>query len=189
MKLVIGLGNPGNKYLNTRHNIGFMAVDLYLKTQGLSAKYDQKFDGEICKTTSIEEKVILLKPSTFMNLSGTSIQKVIHYYDIAIEDILIIVDDVNLDTGKLRLRHTGGHGGHNGLKHIIGTLKTEDFKRIRVGVGYENNMPLDRFVLGKFNEDEMSLITRSIDSVVDAINLFIEGKPFVDIMTIFNTQT
>lgn len=189
MKLVIGLGNPGNKYLNTRHNVGFMAIDAYLKKQGLSAKFDQKFDGEICKTTSAEEKVIFLKPSTFMNLSGTSIQRAMQYFDVSLDDILIIVDDVNLDTGKLRLRHTGGHGGHNGLRHIIGTLKSEEFKRIRVGVGYENNMPLDRFVLGKFNDDDMSLIARSIDHVVEAITLFIEDKPFVDIMTIFNTQT
>jgi len=189
MKLIVGLGNPGRKYSQTRHNVGFMVIDTFLKNLQLKTKFDAKLNGEICLTTINQEKTMFLKPSTFMNLSGDSIYKAVQYYQIQLEDIVIIVDDVNLTTGKLRLRELGGHGGHNGLRHIIALLKSEQLKRIRIGIGYENNMPLDRFVLGKFDEDDLSLIQKAIVESVEAISLFLNNKPFVDIMTKYNTQT
>ena len=125
MKIIIGLGNPGSKYHQTRHNIGFMVVDQYAKQENLKFKYESKFNAEVSTTSIDQEKVILVKPSTYMNLSGEAVLKIMKYYDVDIEDILVIVDDINLETGKLRLRLLGGHGGHNGLKNIIGLLHSE----------------------------------------------------------------
>lgn len=189
MKLVVGLGNPGLKYERTRHNVGFMVIDEVLKKLSLKASFDTKFNAEVAKTRYKEEVVIFAKPSTYMNLSGEAITKLMHYHQLTIDDLLVIVDDVNIDTGRLRLRPIGGHGGHNGLRHIIGVLKTEDFKRIRIGVGYQNNIPLDKFVLGTFAKDEQPLIERAVLWSAQAVLDHLEGMPFVDVMTKYNTQT
>lgn len=189
MKLIVGLGNPGSKYQHTRHNVGFMVIDDVLKKLNQSAKLDSKFNAEVSIFNHNTEKVICAKPSTYMNLSGDSVYRLMHYYHVEIDDVLVIVDDVNLDTGKLRLRPLGGHGGHNGLRHIIGVLKSEDYKRIRIGIGYQNDMPLDRFVLGKFDDKEMPLIALAVEKTSQAVIDFIEGKPFIDVMTKYNTQT
>lgn len=189
MKLIIGLGNPGSKYHQTRHNVGFMVVDEFLNKYQGKMKYDTKFNAEITQMLIHGDKVFLMKPSTYMNLSGEAILKFVKYYDINLDQILVFVDDINLPSGKLRLRETGGHGGHNGLRNMIGLLKTEDFKRVRIGIDNQPSMPLDSYVLGKFTEDELALINRSISISVKIIDDFIKDMPYKDIMTKYNTQT
>ncbi|PKK96828.1 MAG: aminoacyl-tRNA hydrolase [Tenericutes bacterium HGW-Tenericutes-3] len=189
MKLVVGLGNPGSKYQKTRHNVGFMVIDEILRVIGGQAKFDSKFNAEVLTTQLNGEKVILVKPSTFMNLSGEAISKLMKYYDVDIKDILVIVDDVNLDTGKLRLRELGGHGGHNGLRNIIGLLKDDGFKRVRIGVGNNTNIPLDQYVLGQFTQDQLIVLQKAIKFSTEICEQFIENVPFSDIMTKYNTQT
>src|SRR5690606_5529715 len=126
MKCIVGLGNPGKKYQSTRHNIGFMVIDELLSRQNLSLNKD-KFKGKYTQTIINGEKVLLLEPQTYMNLSGESLRPLMDYYDIDVEDIIVIYDDLDLPTGKVRLRQKGGHGGHNGIRSIIDHLGTKDF--------------------------------------------------------------
>lgn len=187
MKLVVGLGNPGLKYQKTRHNVGFMVIDEILKEAGVSARFDAKFNAEVAVLNVQGKKLCLAKPSTFMNLSGEAISKIMNYYDIPMEDLLVIVDDVNLETGKLRLRETGGHGGHNGLRNIIGLLHSENFKRVRIGVDNNPNIPLDQYVLGQFSSDQFITLSKAIMHSKTIIEMFVEGVSYKDIMTKFNT--
>jgi len=136
MKLVVGLGNPGAKYKGTRHNVGFMTMD--------EVAYQEKFDFD--KAQIGGEKVIFMKPLTFMNLSGEAIRPLMNYFKIGIEDLLVVYDDMDLPVGKIRLRQKGGAGGHNGIKSIISCLGTSEFNRIKVGVG----RPKDGRTVGKF---------------------------------------
>lgn len=189
MKLVVGLGNPGQRYQKTRHNVGFMVIDEMLKILGINAKFDSKFNAEVAMAIVDGEKLILAKPSTFMNLSGEAITKLIKYYDIDLDDLLVIVDDVNLETGKLRLREAGGHGGHNGLRNIIGLLHTEAFKRVRIGIDNNLSLPLDQYVLGQLTSDQMITLQKSIKFSTEIIDLLVHNVPFTDIMTKYNTQT
>lgn len=189
MKLVIGLGNPGSKYHQTRHNVGFMVLDHYAKEINQTFKYQPKFNAEIFQANLEGEKVLFAKPSTYMNLSGEAIIKIMKYYDILLEDILVFVDDIHIDTGRLRLRALGGHGGHNGLKNIIGLCHSNEFKRVRIGVSNNTNMALDHYVLSQFGKDEMIQISIAIEKSKDIINQFIKGVSFTDTMTTFNTQT
>ncbi len=189
MKLIVGLGNPGKKYNKTRHNVGFMVVDQYLKQHNVASKIDMRFESEIAQTVIKGEKVILIKPTTYMNLSGQAVLKVVQYFDIELADILVFVDDINLDTGRLRLRQFGGHGGHNGLKNINQLLKSNRYKRVRIGVDNNDAMPLDKYVLGAFNKEEAITIDISIAHCLNIIDDFVNGKPYSDIMTTYNTQT
>jgi peptidyl-tRNA hydrolase, PTH1 family len=189
VKLIIGLGNPGSKYQQTRHNVGFMVLDQYANDLKQTFKYDNKFNAEVFITNIFQEKVMFVKPSTYMNLSGEAVIKIMKYYDVDIDDILVFVDDINLDTGRLRLRAFGGHGGHNGLKNIIGLCHSNEFKRVRIGVSNNSNMALDHYVLSQFGKQEMIEISIAIEKSKDIINQYIKGVPFTDIMTTFNTQT
>lgn len=188
MKLVVGLGNPGLKYSKTRHNIGFVVIDEMLRLIGGKAKFNIKFNAEVLCTRLGNEKVILAKPSTFMNLSGEAIVKLQKYYNVDIEDILVVVDDVHLETGKIRIRELGGHGGHNGLRNIVGLLHSEEFKRIRIGVGNNKDVPLDKYVLGKFSSDQEIVMHKAVKKATEVIKLLAQKTPFVDIMTKYNTQ-
>lgn len=189
MKLIVGLGNPGQKYAKTRHNIGYHVIDAYLEKSKEKIKFDPKLNAEIVCVNQLGHKYCLAKPTTYMNLSGEAVTKIMKYYDIDIEDLLIIVDDINLQTGKIRLRELGGHGGHNGLRNIIGLLKSENFKRVRIGVDNNPSIELDQHVLGKFREDEWISIYPAIQQSMEIIELFVHNKPFKDIMSIYNTQT
>ncbi len=189
MKLFVGLGNPGKKYQFTRHNVGFMAIDTFANRNQLSFKFESKFNSEIVMFTQNQEKIILCKPSTFMNLSGDAIIKIMNYYHIPIEDVFVFVDDINLDVGRLRLREKGGHGGHNGLRDIIQKLHARDFKRIRIGIGENTLDRLDHYVLGEFSKNELITIKHAADRCVEIIDEVISNKNYLDIMTKFNTQT
>jgi len=186
MKLIVGLGNPGKAYEHTRHNVGFEVLDLLSKELGAPFKLDKAFKGYIASTNVLEEKVILLKPTTFMNLSGEAVIAVVNFYKVPMEDILIIYDDIALDIARLRLRESGSAGGHNGVKSLIAHLGTQTFKRIRVGIS-GTDKSLCSHVLGKFSKDEKIPMQISYHHASDAAVAFIKGVNFVDIMTKYNT--
>ncbi len=174
MKLIVGLGNPGVEYENTRHNAGFMVVDK-ISSQYNIAINRQKFKGVYGEGFIANEKVILLKPATYMNLSGESVREVRDFYKINSEDIIIIYDDISLDIGRLRLREKGSAGGHNGIKSIISNLGTDIFPRIKVGVG-QPNVDLVKYVLGKFSKQELEVINESMDAAVKATEEIVKNN-------------
>lgn len=184
MKLIVGLGNPGKEYDQTRHNVGYDCVSAFAANNQITFKYEPSFEGMIGTYVKLGTKALLLKPTTFMNLSGRSLIKVVNYFNIKIGDILIISDDVHLDLGKIRLRYKGSSGGHNGLKDIISVLKTEQFKRLRIGIS--NNDELIDFVLSKFSKKERAVIETSILESLNIIHDFIHEKEFEQIMTRYN---
>lgn len=171
MKLIVGLGNYGKEYQNTRHNIGFMALDFYAKQNSLS--FDKrKFKGLYTETIINGEKVLLLKPQTYMNLSGECLRDFISYFHINIDDILVIYDDMDLDVGTLRLREKGSAGGHNGIKNIILHIKSNEFKRVRVGISKDENRNTIDYVLGKFRDEEKKIIDEKIEIISHIIEDF-----------------
>jgi len=164
MKLIVGLGNPGKEYENTRHNIGFKVVDEFAKNNNLEIN-KLKFDGLYCEFIINDEKVIILKPQKYINLSGEVIRKYVDYYKINIEDILIICDDLDLDLGKIRIRYKGSSGGHNGLKNIENHLRTQTYKRVKIGISNNKIIDTKDYVLGKFDNDSSLTINDSINKV------------------------
>ena len=187
MYVIAGLGNPGAKYQNTRHNAGFDVLDRLSLSYGIPLK-EKKFNGLLGRGIIGGERVILVKPQTYMNLSGDCIAAVTHYYGVPQEQLIVVVDDVYLDAGVLRVRKSGSAGGHNGLKDIIKKLPGGDFPRVRVGVGKQpENMDLISHVLSHFTEEERAVmnvaeedaakaaVTIMTDGVESAMNLF-NGK-------------
>jgi len=169
MKLIVGLGNPGNEYKDTRHNIGFMILDNYLK----DVLWKTKNDSLIYMKEIKKEQILFLKPLTYMNLSGKAIKKVMDFYKIDIKDILIVQDDLDLDVGKYKIKRNSSSGGHNGIKSIISELKSDEFARLKVGIGKSEIIPVDKYVLSKFSQEELSLITSNYIKFNEIINNFI----------------
>ena len=184
MKLVVGLGNYGKEYKNTRHNIGFMALDFYAKKNNLQID-KKKFKGLYVETLIDGEKVILLEPQTYMNLSGICVRDFILYFHIDIKDVLVIYDDMDLEVGVLRLREKGSAGGHNGIKNIIENIKTNEFKRIRVGISKDKDKNVIYYVLGKFSEEDKKLIDEKIEQISDIIEDFVKCD-FNKVMSKYN---
>ena len=168
MKLIVGLGNPGKKYDNTRHNMGFMAIDLLSDQANLDVD-KEVFHGLMGRGKIYEQDVILFKPTTFMNLSGTAVQEVVHYFKIELEDIVVIYDDMALEPGTIRLRKEGSSGGHKGMQNIIDCLSTEQIKRIRIGIGEPGENDNIDYVLSKPLKDEMPVIEEAIANAVRAV--------------------
>ncbi|MEH7457101.1 aminoacyl-tRNA hydrolase [Bacillus pseudomycoides] len=186
MKLIVGLGNPGREYELTRHNIGFMAIDELAKRWNISLN-EQKFKGLFGAGFVNGEKVILLKPLTYMNLSGESIRPLMDYYKIDVEDFVVMYDDLDIPVGKLRLRMKGSAGGHNGVKSTITHLGTQEFQRIRMGIDRpKNGMKVVDYVLGRFTAEEMPDVNHSIENAADACEEWLK-KPFLQIMNTFNS--
>jgi len=183
MKLIVGLGNPGKDYDHTRHNTGYMTLDYFAEKYNATFKLDTKLEGFI-STINIEgKKIVLLKPTTYMNLSGNSISKVLNYYKIDVKDMLVIHDDLDLGVGVIRFRNHGSAGGHNGLKSIIEHIGS-NFNRCKIGIDKSNDTI--SHVLGKFSKDEQTLIDNAIIKVSDAIIDFINEKSFEEIMNKYN---
>ena len=175
--IIAGLGNPGKEYENTRHNIGFMTVDAI--AQKYHCNIDRlKFKSLCCDTMIAGKRVLLMKPTTYMNLSGQAVTEAMQFYKVPIENVLVVSDDISLDVGKLRCRRKGSHGGHNGLKNIILLSGKDNFPRIKMGVGKKPNPEYDLadWVLSKFTDDELKNLKPAIDSAVDAAELIINGK-------------
>lgn len=167
MKLIVGLGNPGKKYEGTRHNMGFMAVDLFSDM----AKIDvdkEVFSGLLGRGKVFDEDILVFKPTTFMNLSGTAVSQVVHYFKIEKEDIIVVYDDMAIAPGNIRLRLNGSSGGHKGMQNIIEQLGTSDIKRIRIGIGEPTYDTVD-FVLSKPLKEEKELIDGAIENAANAI--------------------
>ncbi|MDA2665356.1 aminoacyl-tRNA hydrolase [Bacillus cereus group sp. Bc011] len=186
MKLIVGLGNPGREYELTRHNIGFMAIDELAKRWNISLN-EQKFKGVFGAGFVNGEKVILLKPLTYMNLSGESIRPLMDYYKIDVEDFVVLYDDLDIPVGKLRLRMKGSAGGHNGVKSTISHLGTQEFQRIRMGIDRpKNGMKVVDYILGRFTSEEIPDVNHSIEKAADACEEWL-NKPFLQIMNTFNS--
>lgn len=147
MKLIIGLGNFEDKYLFTRHNAGFMMVDFFVRANSQSFKLEKKLKSAISKFKFNNEDIVLIKPLTYMNLSGEAISAVMNFYKIEVKDILVIYDDISLDLGSIRFRNSGSDGGHNGIKSVIQHLGTKDFDRLKIGIGPQPNIPSEAYVL------------------------------------------
>ena len=171
--LIVGLGNPGEKYYNTRHNIGFELIDFICK------KHESEFEtnrlGQISKISIKGRKVLLLKPNTFMNLSGKSVKYWMLQENIKLKNILIISDDLNLPLGKIRFRAKGSSGGHNGLENIAQALNSLEYPRLRIGIGNDKNSNQIDFVLGIFNSNEYDIIHSNFDLISKSINSFIHS--------------
>ena len=172
MKLIVGLGNPGKEYENTRHNIGFIFID-YFAEKNKATIDKEKFNGLYTQITINNEKVILLKPLSYMNLSGEVVRKFVDYFKIDINNILIISDDLDMNFGKLRLRPDGSSGGHNGLKNIALNLNTESFKRLKVGISNNKDIDTKDYVLGKFSKEEKETINNLKEQVSNILGDFI----------------
>ncbi|MDY4078220.1 MAG: aminoacyl-tRNA hydrolase [Clostridium sp.] len=166
MFLIVGLGNPGREYENTRHNIGFAAMDVIAEKYNIDINRT-KFKGEYGEGFINGNKVILLKPYTFMNLSGESVREAIDFYKLTEEQVLIIYDDISLELGRLRIREKGSAGGHNGIKSIINHMGTDVFTRIKIGVGAPKG-DLVNHVLGRFSKDEVNVLKQTLDAVTEA---------------------
>lgn len=173
MKLIVGLGNPTAKYDKTRHNVGFEVIDQLSKEYNITVDI-AKHKGLYGKGKIEGQSVILLKPMTYMNLSGESVVAVANYFKIEAEDIIVIYDDINLDVGRLRIREKGSAGGHNGIKNIIAHLGTDGFPRIRVGVGMKPpKMDLADYVLSHFTKDEQAMMESGYDKACKALELMV----------------
>lgn len=167
MKLIVGLGNPGKEYENTRHNMGFMAIDRFATKNNVTISKN-KFGGLYAEMNINGEKVILLKPQQYINLSGEVIKKFVDFYKININDILIISDDLDQPVGKYKLRYKGSSGGHNGLKNIELHLKTNEYKRIKIGISNNKQMNTKDYVLGKIDLENKKILD-SVFKIVENI--------------------
>lgn len=178
MKLIVGLGNPGSRYEKTRHNAGFMAIDeIQERTTFGSFKMFDKFKAEIADGQIENEKVILAKPQTFMNLSGQSVSAIMNFYKIPIEDLIVIFDDADMPYGSMRIRPEGSGGGHKGMKSIIELLGTQGFVRIRLGIQPPISFKgvLEDYVLGKLTDSEKKNLKSVINQVPHAVGMILEG--------------
>ncbi len=174
MKLIVGLGNPGSEYRDTRHNVGFMVADALAERWRVAGGWREKFDALHVKAMVGEESVVLAKPLTYMNLSGQAVAGLAGFYKIDPADVFIVTDDVALPLGRLRARREGGAGGHNGLKSIIQSLGTQAFPRMRVGVGRgDSRRDLADHVLGRFDADERDTVSAAVLRAADASELFL----------------
>lgn len=164
MKLIVGLGNPGKEYENTRHNVGFMFIDNFAEDLGVDIS-KKKFNGSYTKVKILNEDVILLKPLSYMNLSGEVVRKFVDYFNVNIEDILIISDDLDLFMGNFKLKSSGSSGGHNGLRNIEQYLATPNYKRLKIGISNNKNIDTKDYVLGKFTKSEEKTLSSLLDTV------------------------
>ena len=175
-KLIVGLGNPGDKYFETKHNVGFMLVDQMAKSLNLTFSHDKIFQADIASTFLNGEKVYFVKPTTFMNESGKAVHALLTYYGLDIEDLLVIYDDLDMEVGKIRLRAKGSAGGHNGIKSIISHLGTNVFPRIKVGVGEKpSGYDLADYVLGHFSKDDRAKMQEGYTRAMHAAEMLVAG--------------
>lgn len=184
MKLIVGLGNPGKEYEQTRHNMGFWALDQYASNHQLIFN-KEKFNGVYVEIIIKGEKIILLKPMKYINLSGEVVKKYVDYFKIAIDDILIISDDLDLDVGKYKLKSKGGSGGHNGLKNIEFHLKTNQYKRLKIGIANNKSMDTKDYVIGKVPNDTKLKLENVINNIQPIIDDFIKLS-FDNLMNKYN---
>jgi len=168
MYIIVGLGNPGKKYELTRHNVGFETIDRIAEKYNISVN-KLKYKALIGEGTIGNEKVILVKPQTYMNLSGETVLSICNFYQLSMENLIVIYDDVDTDFAKLRIRKKGSAGTHNGMRSIISLLQKDDFPRVRIGIGKSSHMQLADFVLQRFSKDEMIEMNETLDRAAQAV--------------------
>ena len=171
MKLIAGLGNIGEKYCFTRHNAGFMVLDKLVMDNNITFREEKKLKCFIAKFNDN----ILIKPTTFMNLSGEAVRAVMDYYKIDVKDILIVYDDIALDLGRIRFRANGSDGGHNGIKSIIKQVGTKDFDRLKIGIGPQPNVPSENYVLQNFPKEQLEELKNILKTADEAIEFYLEN--------------
>lgn len=186
MKLIVGLGNPGAQYAKTRHNVGFMAVDRLAQRHAITGP-KHKFQARVLEGPLAGEKCVLVQPLVYMNRSGRSVAEAVRFYKLALEDVLVIVDDVALPCGAIRLRKAGSAGGHNGLSDIERALGTSDYPRLRIGIDPPGRIPQVDYVLGRFSPEQAEAIDRALEEGCDAIEAWI-GEGIDKAMTAFNAR-
>lgn len=187
MKLIVGLGNPGKEYENTRHNVGFMVVDNYLSRKDISDGWKNKFNGLYLEININGEKVIFLKPQSYMNLSGGVVSQFVNFYKLNISDIFVISDDLDLLTGNYKIKCKGSCGGHNGLRDIERCLGTSEYKRLKVGISKDKDVDTKDYVLGKFSKDDTKIYEGLFGTLVDVIDDYFK-LPFGDLMSKYNSK-
>lgn len=175
--MIVGLGNPGKKYDNTRHNVGFMCLDMLAEENGVKIN-KLKFSALIADVRLSGVRCLLMKPQTFMNLSGDAVVQAANFYKIPAEKIIVVFDDISLDVGKLRIRRKGSHGGHNGLKSIAAQLSSNDYPRIKIGVGAKPHPDYDLadWVLSNFTKDETKLLKSALENSVKSAELMVKDQ-------------
>lgn len=183
MKLIVGLGNFGKEYEHTRHNMGFDVVDKFADSIGEDIN-KKGFESLYLKAKYMGEDIILVKPQTYMNNSGIAVREIMDYYDIDLSDLIVVYDDMDIETGHLKLKLNGSSAGHNGIKSIIAYVGSQEFKRIRVGIGAPKNNTID-FVLGKPSKEDSILIEESQKNAVEALKIAIK-ESFNKAMTLYN---
>ncbi len=177
MKLIVGLGNPGEKYKNTRHNTGFMALDAVTSNFQFSISFQSVFNAQISNGILENKKIILAKPQTFMNESGKAVKAITDYYKIPTQNITVIHDDLDIPLGEYKIVRGRGSAGHKGAQSIIDALGTKDFTRMRIGIGVENKkIPAEDFVLENFTKEEKKIIDEVIEKVCTEIKVWIKNK-------------
>ena len=169
MKLIVGLGNPGKEYENTRHNAGFKFIDKFAQSKNIKFN-KEKFNGLYAQYNYNGEKIILLKPQKYMNLSGEVVIKFKEFYKIDLKNILIICDDLDTPLGRIKLKYKGSSGGHNGLKNIEINLHTNEYKRIKIGISKDNNCDRIDYVIGKMPKEELAILEKVTDNAPEIIN-------------------
>ena len=181
MRLIVGLGNPGKEYENTRHNIGYMIIDNFVN----SDNWKKESLAYVLKLTINNENVLFIKPTTYMNLSGQAVQYYLNYYKIDTKDLLVIQDDMDLDIGKVRLKLKSSAGGHNGIKDIIKNIKTDEFLRLKIGISKPTNDTIE-FVLGKFSKSDLEILKNNMNTYNQIITDFINNTKIETLMNRYN---
>lgn len=166
MKLIVGLGNPGKEYENTRHNMGYLFIDYYLNKKGINLEWKEKFNGLYLDTVIDGEKIIFMKPLTYMNLSGEAVRKYLDYFKIDVSDLLVVVDDLDLAVGNYKIKNNGSSGGHNGLKNIELHIGTQNYKRFRIGIS-NTTYDVKDYVLGKISVKDYYDVFDILSDVLD----------------------
>ena len=187
MKLIVGLGNPGKDYMNTRHNVGFDFIDHYLDKKNYDAVWTKKFDGLYFQTIIEGEKVFFLKPLTFMNLSGESVSKIMNYYHIETNDLLVVSDDMDINIGNFKLKNNGSSGGHNGLKSIEECIHTSEYKRLKIGISKSGDIDTVDYVLGHFSKNDREVLEKLFEDLVLVLDDYFL-LPFGDLMSKYNRK-
>lgn len=188
MKVVVGLGNPGVQYRATKHNIGFITLDELAYRQQVSFHHT-KFEADIAEIFVGSEKVLLVKPLTYMNESGRSVGPLLDYFQVKHEDVVVIYDDLDLPTGTIRLRQKGNAGGHNGIKSLIQHLDTKEFNRVRIGIGRPTGKtPIVQYVLSPFPKKENETMLIAVKTAADAVEHWLNQHSFIDTMNRYNQK-
>lgn len=178
--IIAGLGNPGDRYSGTRHNVGFMVVDAFAKRYNCAATQD-RWEAHSSRVPLFGRKVCLVKPQTYMNLSGKAVVRFVDFYKVPLQSLLVVHDDIDMRLGRIKLVFDGGHGGHKGISSLVQSLGAKDFYRIKIGIGRPGEdgvhpgIPVEDYVLSRFSQEEMTVIDDRISSVLQGIDGFLQG--------------